>query len=108
MVTEDQIQIQIVGELRYAGRAVFWHTPNSGKVSKRAASRRKSMGVLAGVPDLIFLHSPMRAIELKTDRGRLSDSQKELLPLLRSYGWEVEVCHGLEEARMVCRDWGYL
>lgn len=72
-------------------RKLIFHVPNEGARSKAEAMKLKSMGVLAGVPDLILL-KPLCGIELKMPNGTVSPAQKELHELWRSNSIEVYVC----------------
>lgn len=72
-------------------RRLIFHVPNEGARSKAEAMKLKSMGVLAGVPDLILL-KPLCGIELKMPNGVVSTSQKELHTLWGANGVPVYVC----------------
>ena len=75
---------------------------NEGKKTPQAGARAKEMGKLAGVPDLFL--PIMRDgfgglyVEMKAKKGKLSDAQKEVIPVLRKNGYRVEVCHCAQEA----------
>lgn len=125
--SEDEIQIRLVAELRAAG-VVFFHTPNEGRVSKRAAAKRKAMGVTAGVPDFVFVTPPhavpvygdenvggfgarlciAAALEVKSERGRLTDEQRAMLDYMSSKRWAIAVEYGYAAARARLVAWGYL
>lgn len=67
------------------------HSPNEGALmDKRAAAKRKAMGVRAGFPDFILCIPKGRfcglAIELKTEKGKQSDTQKEWQRAFESVG----------------------
>lgn len=72
--------------------------PNGGRRDKATAAKLKAEGVVAGVADLILLKSSDNyyalLIEMKTARGRQSESQKK---------WEKAVCAGDEYKYVVCR-----
>jgi hypothetical protein len=59
--------------------------------------------VVAGVPDL-FLAIPNKDyhglfIEMKREtKSKVSDNQKEVIALLKSQGYAVEICYGFQEA----------
>ena len=72
-------------------RKLIFHVPNEGARSKAEAMKLKSMGVLAGVPDLILL-KPLCGIELKMERGTVSPVQKELHILWGANDVPVYVC----------------
>ena len=61
----------------------------------------KAEGVLAGVADL-FLMFPVKQfhglfIEMKTDKGRQSESQQEFQTLAESNGYKYVVCRSFED-----------
>lgn len=83
------------------------HSPNEGRLvgGVREGARRKAMGVRAGFPDLIFLH-PSRtyhglAIELKTAKGRQSESQKTYQKLLQDNGYLYAVVRSFEQFQKI-------
>ena len=87
--SELQIHIALVHRLRLQCRpgVKFWHTANGEKRSPRDAAKLRAMGVLAGVPDLIFVWSEAGGnfgpfpkilfLEIKKVGGRLSPAQSE-------------------------------
>ena len=55
---------------------VYFHVPNGGYRSRSEGAKFKAMGVRAGVPDLILFHQGrLHCLELKSDKGRPSESQ---------------------------------
>lgn len=118
---EDQLHIKIVWRLKqdYPDLLVI-HPANGGKRSKREASKLKAMGVLAGTPDLLLwwndsfeydncvVHlSPGKgAIELKTEKGRLSPEQKAWRDRFFALGGKWAVCRSYEEVRFTLQEWG--
>lgn len=87
----------------------MWHTPNGGSRNKIEAAKFKRLGVLAGVPD-IFIPSPKKGknglfIEIKTEKGKLSKSQKDIITRLNGIGYEAVVCYGLDEAINKTKDY---
>lgn len=92
-ILEKDIQISIVDYLKLK-KVFFTATANGEKRNQRqvyskrynnfityspAGKKLKKMGVIAGVPDLILILNDGKTIwvELKTDKGKQSDSQKE-------------------------------
>jgi hypothetical protein len=58
-------------------RGLLFHCPNGGNRNAREGAKFKSMGVVAGVADLLFIYSnKLYAIELKTDKGTQKSTQK--------------------------------
>ena len=98
---EQKCLIQWWGMMRrhLAPNAVLHSIPNGG-------ARSAVTGALcleAGVPDLFLACARSGRhglyIELKrTKGGRVSQSQRDLFPLLEAQGYGVAVCHGWREA----------
>lgn len=87
---------------RFPALKLLHHIPNGGKRNKAEAARFKAMGVKAGVPDL-FLPVPMNGyaglyIEMKYDKNKPTDNQKEWIKALKENGYKVEVCWSGEAA----------
>lgn len=72
--------------------------PNGGRRDATTAAKLKAEGVVPGVADLVLLISNRDygalLIEMKTPKGRQSDSQKK---------WEKTVCADAEYKYVVCR-----
>lgn len=85
-----------------APNVVLASIPNGGARSAVTGARLKREGVVAGMPDLVLLCAKCGRhalfIEMKTKRGRVSHSQRDLFPLLEAQGYGVAVCHGWEAA----------
>jgi hypothetical protein len=100
---------------------VAWHTPNQGRSAQEGA-KLKLMGVKAGVPD-IFVAVPFNSLlgkdenyslaigsypglflELKSDKGSLSDSQKLMLDNLGRRGFMCCTANTLEKAKQIIRN----
>ena len=105
--SESQEQAKFVAWWRIAGQrlapnVVLASIPNGGARSSVTGARLKREGVVAGMPDLVLLCARCGRhalfIEMKTKRGRVSASQRDLIPLLEAQGYGVAVCHGWEEA----------
>lgn len=82
---------------------VFTSSPAAAKMSIGAAMKMKRMGYASGIPDLIIFEPCGRyhglLLELKTERGRVSDDQSKIGIRLSLKGYLVEICYGLEEAK---------
>lgn len=98
---EHRIQVACVRWFRLKYPHLFarlFAVPNGGRRDGITGARLKEEGVLAGVADLILLvpnagyHALL--IEMKTTKGRQSDTQKR---------WQQEVCAGGEYKYVVCR-----
>lgn len=116
---EQAIQRAIFQHLKTRGAPgiFFFHCPNGGYRRRVEAAILKGVGVVRGIPDVIivrpviagaFLHGQTYALELKTDRGVLSDEQRDVLQLLKSAGAIVAVANGLDAAVRQLEDWGLL
>lgn len=84
--------------------ACLFAIPNGGQRNVIVAAKLKAEGVRAGVPDLFLacVSSCFNGlfIEMKKTRGgRVSESQKVYLELLKDRGYAVAVCHGWLEAK---------
>lgn len=82
-------------------RLVLFAIPNGGARSVITGAMLKAEGVMAGVADL-FLMFPVKQfhglfIEMKTDKGRQSESQKEFQTLAESNGYKYVVCRSFED-----------
>lgn len=70
---EDCVQRAVCQHLQLRGvrGLLFCHAPNGGKRRPIEAAIMKSLGVRAGVADLVLVHAAcMFALELKTEDGR--------------------------------------
>jgi len=106
---ESKLQQACVKWFRYAWpNVLIFAIPNGGKRGVITASIMKAEGVVAGVPDLFVaeLGSPCHVdtigsgglfIEMKTPKGTLSQSQKDIHAKLLDSGYKVEVCRSFDE-----------
>ena len=91
----------------YPELKLLHHIPNGGRRDARTGAMMKRQGVKAGVPDL---HLPVSRgkyhslyIEMKTDKGRPTETQKEWLDALNAEGNMAVICHSAEEAIAVIK-----
>jgi len=130
MITEEQIHLELVERVRLTNaRTLFWHTPNSGLLAPQYRRKVLALGMLPGVPDLLFFTPPKilrevvvidphdavlrvpyvgAALELKSDDGTLKDSQRDVLDQLHELGWTTAVTYGLDAGIAKLREWGYI
>lgn len=103
---EDRLQKDCIRWFDYQHRhyrLLLHHSANEGRLvhSARDGAKRKAMGMRAGFPDLIFMqpnrHFPYLALELKTAKGRLSESQKEYQKAVENAGGCYAVIRSLDE-----------
>jgi len=65
-------------------------------------AKLKSKGVVPGVPDYFFFWGGrVLIIEFKTDKGRLSDNQKDVHLQLNNNGFAVDVVRSLEDFQKI-------
>jgi hypothetical protein len=105
---EQQIQRAVVDYLRLLenlGELFFYHCPNGGWRSKAEAGIFKSLGVRAGVPDLVLLFPGGRTafIEIKAPGGRLSASQKAFKNAAEYFGFPFAECRAVDEVERFVR-----
>lgn len=108
---EDAIQRAVFQHIRARGvpGLVAWHTPNGGKRKPIEAAIFKSMGVRAGVADIIAVHQgKIFALELKAEGGRPSESQLEFLADIEKQGAFTAMPRGLDAALATLEAWGLL
>ena len=77
--------------------------PNAAKRSPKLCMMMKAEGLKSGVPD-IFLPLAKKNyhglfIEMKSQKGKVSDAQNEYMDYLRSNGYHCAICYGFEEAK---------
>tara|TARA_R100001480_G_scaffold18196_1_gene27595 strand:- start:403 stop:765 length:363 start_codon:yes stop_codon:yes gene_type:complete len=81
MTKESDIQIACNQLLNYMANTYYFrhfHVPNEGKRSVSYHAKMKKMGLKSGCPDIIIEYPQGKVlyIELKNEKGRLSDNQK--------------------------------
>ena len=77
------------------------HIPNGGYRTGREAARLIGEGVVRGIPDL-FLAVPKKGyaglwIELKSQKGKLSEHQAEMLIVLERVGYMTHVVRSIDD-----------
>jgi hypothetical protein len=109
--SEQLIQRAVMDHLRWrAPPGVFaFAVPNGGWRSAIEAAIFKGIGVIAGIPDVLILHDGhCYALELKSERGRLTDVQRLTHGRMREAGAHVATVYGLDEALAQLADWRLL
>lgn len=105
MTPEDVIQQKCViwfrnnyGLKTQNPRYILFSVPNSGKDAKEQ-SYKKATGMMAGVSDLILLmpNAVTIFIEMKTEKGRQSDSQEEFENGVKALGFNYILCRSFEQ-----------
>jgi hypothetical protein len=107
---ETAFHIQLVAMLRWALRPniLFFHCPNGGYRDDREGAKLKAMGVLPGISDLQFhwcevdelrrKHRHVLHLELKADKGRLTDTQATFALAVKLLGDEYHIARSIDEA----------
>ena len=105
---EHDIQVAIVGLLESIEPTPLYSATVGGvRLAIHTAKKMKEAGYSKGVPDML-VYEPRGmyaglAIEVKTEKGRASDEQKEWIRQLNSKGWRAEICKCFEEcADVIC------
>jgi len=101
----DKSEIQIQAEMfQWAWntfpqtRRLLFHVPNGGNRSAREGMQFKASGVIAGVPDLLFLWNDCAyGLEVKTQSGELSKVQSDLHKVWTDNGITIYIVRSLEE-----------
>ena len=89
---ESAVQRAIVQALSYAGWVVM-HIPNQS-----TRGRQRWAGLMPGAPDLVAVkHGRVVFLEVKTERGKVSEKQSEVHDLLRLHGMEVRVVRNIDD-----------
>lgn len=114
MRKEDQEQKLVIQWARIQSRAIpelelLYHIPNESKRPVVTAAYLKSMGMLPGIPDLC-LPVPRGKyaalyIEMKSDSGRVSDQQKDIICKLGQAGNCAIICRSADGAIAAIRQY---
>jgi hypothetical protein len=105
---EARLQKTILQHLKIAGvpDLIYFHPANEGRRSVVTGAHLKALGMLPGVADLVIIRDgKAHFMEVKAEKGRLSDAQKEFAVLAVKAGAEWAVVHSIAEAITVLRDW---
>ena len=107
---EHREQCAFIRWVRYAHPGLLVAAiPNGGNRDAITGKKLKDEGVMAGFPDILVARQgkayPMLFIEMKSAKGKLSESQKEVKGRLESEGYLVVVCHSWEEAKKAVEDY---
>jgi hypothetical protein len=108
---EQAIQAAIFEHIAWRGvKGLFaFHVPLGGWRSVIEAKILKSVGTVAGIPDVVAIHDgKVFCLELKADGGRLTPVQRTCQAGLRQAGATVATCWGLDEALAQLEQWRLL
>lgn len=79
-------------------RLCLFHVPNGMFSNAREGAKFKAQGVISGVPDLVFVwNGKTHYIEVKCEKGKLSENQKALHQKWMEQGVSVNVMRTSEE-----------
>jgi hypothetical protein len=109
-MTEAQIQRSIVQWFQAALHPnVAWcAVPNGGYRKRIEAAIMKGLGTIPGAPDLVLWFPPGKSLclEVKADKGRISESQHWFHSKLQWCGVPIEIVRGLDDAIQACKAHG--
>ncbi len=107
-LSEIQIQAKVFKEIWNTypeTRNMLFHVPNGGSRNKIEGMQLKASGVIAGIPDILFIwNCILYAIEIKTTSGVLSDVQKKIHQIWRTNGINTYICYGYDETLKIITD----
>ena len=72
--------------------------PNGGRRDVREGGRLKREGVLAGASDIIIINNKVYFIEVKTEKGRQTETQKAFQSQVIGLGHEYKIWRSLSDA----------
>jgi hypothetical protein len=106
---EDNLHIQVCNYLNYQyPNILYFHPHNEGRRTAYERYKFKLLGAKAGVPDIVILEAKKNYyglfIELKSEKGKLTDNQENFIMELRYRNYYAAVCHNFEEAKKII-DW---
>lgn len=100
-MNEKQIQAKAFQEVwnRYPQtRRLIFHVPNGGSRNKIEGMQLKAQGVVAGIPDILFIwKGTVYPFEFKTGTGNLSPAQIDIHSTWKGQGIETMIVRSPEE-----------
>jgi hypothetical protein len=108
---EQKLQKAVLVHLAWRAVPGAWwcHYPAGGWRSPIEAAIFKSLGVVAGVPDLLIVYrGELYALELKVAHGQLTAAQVETQARMRAAGATVATAIELDAALERLEQWGLL
>ena len=83
-------------------RGLLFHVPNGGNRNAREGAKFKTMGVIPGVSDLIFLYDGVaHFIELKNEKGVQSKRQKNWEALVKAERFPYYIVRSLDSFQIL-------
>jgi hypothetical protein len=108
---EQQLQRSVLAHLGRRGMPGLWycHIPNGGYRNAIEAAIFKSLGVVAGAPDLLLIYGGRTyGLELKAAKGKLSPTQIVTHERMKAAGAIVATATGIDEALGWLTLWGLI
>ena len=108
---EDVIQRSLFQHIRSRGvpGLVAIHVPMGGKRKPIEAAIMKGLGAAAGVPDVLLWHGGKAfAVELKSETGKPTPAQTDMLAKLDAAGVQTALCKGIDAAITTLEQWKLL
>ena len=107
---ESQLQQNMIWWFRYAyPKHTLYAIPNGGARSKTEGAIMKGEGVLSGVADMFLMHAAQGYhglyIEVKTPKGRQTDSQKAFEKEAFSAGYKYVIVRSVEEFMKIANEY---
>lgn len=85
--------------------AIVFAVPNGGSRNVIEVVNMKRQGLTPGIPDLLIVYrGKVFGLELKSQSGAMTDSQKTMFPKLRTAGMRIEIARSHSEAIQHIRD----
>ena len=106
---EQKLQKAVLEHLRWRGVPGLFvaHYPAGGWRSSIEAAIFKSLGVVAGIPDLLIVYQgQLYALELKTAYGRLTPTQIDTQRRMRAAGAIVATAVEIDAVLDILEGWG--
>jgi hypothetical protein len=117
--SEEQLQAQCYQWFHNsfpALRGLLFHIPNGGNRSMREGSKFKAIGVVPGIPDMLLcvpISNPESVngkchglfIEMKAEKGKLSENQIKIHSKLEIAGYEVFVVNDFDVFKQKIISW---
>lgn len=106
MNIEDHLQQKIIiwykNEYQRHGKGLIFAIPNGGSRNVVEAKKLKATGLMPGASDLIVLHgNKCIFVELKTETGIQSESQKEFESKVKALGFDYHLIRSLEQFQSI-------
>lgn len=106
---EDQVHRAVLTWIRkMAPQCLAFHPANGGSRHRLEAIKLKSLGVVAGVPDLIVFGPGGKAycLEVKAEKGVLAPTQKAFARQMDELGIGWALVRSVDDARAAFASWG--